>query len=75
MDSAQSDSDDTAFLPADDAPGPAARKRQRSVGDMFRLLEQKKQRFVSPKSKGQEGKQADFFGGNEVHDEILCRGE
>ena len=63
MESAQSDSDDTAFLPASASPGPAAtvRKRQRSVGDMIRRLDEKKQRIVSPKTKGQGGKEVDFL--------------
>ena len=61
MDSAQSDSDDTAFLPATAGPGPAVRKRQRSVGDMIRRLDQKKQRFVSPKGKEQVSKDTDLL--------------
>ena len=52
LESAYSDSDDTAFLPASASPGPSVRKRQRSVGDMIRRLDQKKQRMVSPKGKG-----------------------
>ena len=72
LESAYSDSDDTAFLPASASPGPSVRKRQRSVGDMIRRLDQKKQRMVSPKGKGL--KDTDFFGGNQSHDEILCRG-
>ena len=61
MDSALSDSDDTAFLPASASPGPTARKRQRSVGDMIRRLDQKKQRYVSPKGKGQVSKDTEFL--------------
>ena len=61
MESAQSDSDDTAFLPATASPGPVVRKRQRSVGDMIRRLDENKQRIVSPKTKGQGGKEVDFW--------------
>ena len=59
--SALSDSDDTAFQLACASPGPTVRKRQRSVGDMFRRMDQKKQRYVSPKGKEQVIKDAEFL--------------
>ena len=65
--SAPSDSDDSAFLPATASPGPggsSVRKRLRqghTVGDMIRNLEQKKQRLVSPKGKEQVSKEMEFL--------------
>ena len=66
MDSAPSDSDDSAFLPATASPGPGGstvrkRLRQGSVGDMIRSLEQKKQRITSPKGKDQVSKETEFL--------------
>ena len=61
MDSAPSDSDDTAFLPATASPGPVPRKRQRSVGEMMRRLENKKKRIVSPKEKGKVSTHPEFM--------------
>ena len=61
MDSALSDSDDTAFQPASASPGPAQRKRQRSMEEMMRQLETKKKRIVSPKNKSQVSGNTEFM--------------
>ena len=57
MESTYSDSDDSAFQPATASPGPAARKRRGSVGDMVRRLDQKKQRITSPENKAKVSNQ------------------
>ena len=57
MESTYSDSDDSAFQPATASPGPAARKRRGSVGDMVRRLDQKKLRITSPENKAKVSNQ------------------